>query len=212
MAYRFIYRETAEALYDALIGDAFYIAMEGSVKGHATHPREAMLRYYDFSMQEAMRYGELHLSEDPMAGASIWSTPIDDNQKQRMAVEKERFLGDQMGQASLEKYQQMVRSMAQQSKTLVPPGSWYLSIVGIAPPYQNQGLGSRLVRPILDRLDRQGYTCYLETFTPHNMTFYRQMGFYEAGCFDAPGAEARYWLMIREPPSSTACGSIDRER
>lgn len=202
MAYRFTYRPLAQALYDALIEDAFYIALEASVQGRASRRREAMLRYYDFSMREAEGYGELHFSEEPPTGASIWSRPVDTKQARRIAAEKEDFLREQMGQASLDTYRQIVTGMAQRSKAVVPPGSWYLSIVGVAPRYQGQGLGRRLIRPMLDRLDRNGCACYLETFTPRNMSFYRRMGFHEAGRFEAPGTHARYGLMIREPMPS----------
>jgi predicted N-acetyltransferase YhbS len=42
---------------------------------------------------------------------------------------------------------------------------------------QRRGLGSRLVRPILERADRDGVACHLETADPANVPYYRRFGF-----------------------------------
>ena len=202
MNYTFEYRELSETLYDALIDDAFYITMEGSVTGAPVQRREAMLRYYDFSMKEARKYGQLETPNGKAFGAAIWSRPINPDLVEQMAAEKKAFLFEQMGDASLETYARITAAMAQQTGTVVPPDSWYLSILGIAPVFQGQGLGGTLVRPTLDRTDERGHHTYLETYTPRNIRFYERLGFQEAGSFHEPGTNARYWVMVREPSSA----------
>ncbi len=54
---------------------------------------------------------------------------------------------------------------------------WSLEALGIRPDAQRQGLGSRLVRPILERADSEGVECYLETSNPANIAFYTRFGF-----------------------------------
>jgi ribosomal protein S18 acetylase RimI-like enzyme len=54
---------------------------------------------------------------------------------------------------------------------------WYLVVLSVRPERQRQGLGSHLVVPILDRADRDGMTCRLETSDPANVAFYRRFGF-----------------------------------
>jgi GNAT superfamily N-acetyltransferase len=54
---------------------------------------------------------------------------------------------------------------------------WYLVVLSVRPERQRQGLGSRLVEPILDRADRDGVTCRLETSDPANVAFYQRFGF-----------------------------------
>ena len=201
MEYCFKYRSLSEALYDALTEDAFYQAMESSVSGGASQRREAMLCYYDYAMREARQYGQLYRPNGNAFGASIWSKPVSGELAQQMANQKKAFLRAHLGDASLAKYMQITESMAEQTSAVVPPGSWYLSIVGIAPSFQGQGLGGTLIRPILDNTDELGCHTYLETFTPRNMAFYQQQGFQEAGVFDEPRTNAPYWVMIREPSS-----------
>jgi GNAT superfamily N-acetyltransferase len=54
---------------------------------------------------------------------------------------------------------------------------WYLEVLSVRPDDQRHGLGTRLVAPILDRADRDGIPCYLETADPANIDFYRRFGF-----------------------------------
>jgi GNAT superfamily N-acetyltransferase len=53
---------------------------------------------------------------------------------------------------------------------------WYLVVLSVRPDSQRRGLGSRLVEPILERADRQGLPCRLETSDPANV-FYQRFGF-----------------------------------
>jgi GNAT superfamily N-acetyltransferase len=199
MNYDFTYRALSETLYEALVDDAFYVSMENSVAGGPDRRREAMLSYYDFSMREAGKYGHLVAPDGKVFGAAIWSTPLSGSLTRQMAGEKKAFLREQMGDASLDTYARITACMARQTGTVVPPDSWYLSIVGIAPPFQGQGLGGTLIQPTLDRTDRLGIHTYLETFTPKNMPFYERLGFRTAGGFDEPETKTRYWVMVREP-------------
>ena len=199
MNYSFEHREAAEALYDALVEDAFYAAMEQSVAGDRSDRREAMLRYYDFSMQEAGRYGALHVPIHHPMGAAVWSKPLNGEQKAPVAAQKRAFLTSFMGPASLDTYQRITRFMAAHTEKHVSPHSWYLSILGLAPPFQGQGRGGRLLRPVLDHTDKLGRPTYLETFTPRNMGFYRKQGYREVADFVEPLTQARYWVMVREP-------------
>jgi ribosomal protein S18 acetylase RimI-like enzyme len=54
---------------------------------------------------------------------------------------------------------------------------WYLVVLGIRPEAQRQGIGSRLVEPVLDRADREGVDCYLETADRANVAYYERFGF-----------------------------------
>jgi ribosomal protein S18 acetylase RimI-like enzyme len=54
---------------------------------------------------------------------------------------------------------------------------WNLQVLGIRTMAQGQGLGSRLLQPVLARADREGLLCYLETADPANLGFYERFGF-----------------------------------
>jgi ribosomal protein S18 acetylase RimI-like enzyme len=54
---------------------------------------------------------------------------------------------------------------------------FYLGEIGTRAEAQSQGLGSLLLREVLDRCDRQGLGAYLESSNIRNVPFYERHGF-----------------------------------
>jgi GNAT superfamily N-acetyltransferase len=54
---------------------------------------------------------------------------------------------------------------------------YYFANIGVAPEAQGQGLGSRLMRPTLDRCDEEGLPAYLEASSERNAALYERLGF-----------------------------------
>jgi GNAT superfamily N-acetyltransferase len=54
---------------------------------------------------------------------------------------------------------------------------WYLETMGVDPSVQRQGLGGRLLAPMLEIADRDRVDCYLETARPENAEYYARHGF-----------------------------------
>ena len=198
MDFEFKYRKYAEALYRALREDAFYITMKNSI-GDGGSSKEAMLRYMEFSMIEGEKYGELYIPKDHEYGVSVWTKPLNGVLEAQKSAEKKLFLLSQMGEESLNTYNAIVEFMSAKAEPFIGQKFWYLSIVGVLPEFQGQGLGSGLIKNVLQKTDRLKVPTYLETFTPRNMTFYDRLGYQAIESFHEPTTEARYWLMIREP-------------
>jgi ribosomal protein S18 acetylase RimI-like enzyme len=76
---------------------------------------------------------------------------------------------------------------------------WYLMMLGVAPVYQNQGIGGSLLQPILKQADSAGLPCYLETSTQSGVRFYQRHGFEIVRSGELPTGSARFWTMKREP-------------
>lgn len=55
--------------------------------------------------------------------------------------------------------------------------AWYLGFLGAAPAHQGRGVGSALLRTVLDRCDRQGEPAFLEATSPRNRVLYERHGF-----------------------------------
>lgn len=75
----------------------------------------------------------------------------------------------------------------------------YLSALGVDQGRQGQGIGSALVRPMLDRCDRDGIPAYLETATARNVVLYERLGFETVERLTIPGTDVSGWLMVRHP-------------
>lgn len=75
---------------------------------------------------------------------------------------------------------------------------WYLMLLGVDTEHQGQGRGAALVREGIDRADREGSPCYLETSEPRNLGFYERLGFevVETTRLGTDGPEA--WALLRE--------------
>ena len=195
--YHFVYREHAQALYDTLRDDAFYITMEQSVRDEREQ-YEALLRYLDYSMLEAKIYGLLRFPETRQQGVAIWSKPLVAEDELRKKDAKLDFLRRHMGDSSAATYSDIVAFMSAQSDELIDASAWYLSIVGVFPEFQNRGLGNSLVGATLELADRTGVVTFLETFTPRNEPFYERLGYRVAGRYFEPTIGANYALMVRE--------------
>lgn len=81
---------------------------------------------------------------------------------------------------------------------LAPEPHWYLVALGVDPDVQGRGLGRALLQPVLERADRDGVTCYLETFLERTAAFYRRLGFEIVGEDAVPGGPG-FWCLKREP-------------
>lgn len=82
-------------------------------------------------------------------------------------------------------------------KRAAPEPHWYLWALGVEPDCQGQGIGSRLLQPVLTQADNDGISCYLETQTERNVAFYRKRGFEVVSDGVVPDQGIRVWTMLR---------------
>jgi GNAT superfamily N-acetyltransferase len=82
---------------------------------------------------------------------------------------------------------------------------YYFANIGVAPAAQGQGLGSRLMRPTLDRCDKESLPAYLEASSERNAVLYERLGFQCTEVLRFAGSPPLR-LMMRPPqpwPSAT---------
>jgi ribosomal protein S18 acetylase RimI-like enzyme len=79
----------------------------------------------------------------------------------------------------------------------VGPRHWYLFLLGVDPSRQRQGIGGRLIEPVLSKAAADGVTCYLDTTHERNVSFYRRHGFEVVTAGQVPGGGPRFWTMTR---------------
>jgi ribosomal protein S18 acetylase RimI-like enzyme len=87
---------------------------------------------------------------------------------------------------------------------------WYLVVLSVRPGSQRSGHGRRLIEPVLQRADRDGVPCRLETADPNNIEYYRRVGFeLDAPLEVLPG---RLPLQVMHRPDDQAVAMIDALR
>ena len=79
---------------------------------------------------------------------------------------------------------------------------YYLPFVGVRPEWQGRGLGAALLRPILDRCDRERVPAYLEASAPRNRDLYMRHGFAVTEEFRLGKGSPPLWRMWREPAAA----------
>ena len=78
---------------------------------------------------------------------------------------------------------------------------YYLALIGVDPDQQGQGLGAALMRPVLERCDRESCGAYLESTRQASLAFYERLGFVLTGQIDLGQGAPSLWAMWRDPRS-----------
>lgn len=83
-----------------------------------------------------------------------------------------------------------------------PGNFWYLWVLAVDPASQGQGVGSRLMQPVMDEANAGNTPCFLETENEKNLGFYERHGFQVAASDTVPRSSVKTWSMIRMPRAS----------
>lgn len=156
--------------------------------------REQRLRaFFRLDVPRSQRLGAAWTTSDG-AGAAVWFPPGSWKPSAweglRTTPTAVRAFGRRLGLAS------KVLAALQEHHPQQP--HWYLCYLGAAPGRQSQGLGTALLRPVLERCDREGLSAYLEATSRRNQELYRRHGFADRAPFTLPGGSTAY-PMWREP-------------
>jgi GNAT superfamily N-acetyltransferase len=188
-----------KALVDALRFDPFYVAISQNFKDDEAQRRVALARYFDYSMSEGERRGRLVVWPDPSLGAAVWLLPSASSVFDAESNTKSAFLAEVLGARGAENYHRIIDFLRPRASAVIHRSAWYLSIVGVAPAAQGQGIGARLIEPTLAEADEAGVNCYLETFDSRNPRFYQRLGFSAAASHLEPVTASAYTIMNRSP-------------
>lgn len=83
------------------------------------------------------------------------------------------------------------------ARKAIAPDAWYCMCFVIAPEKQGRGIGSALIKPVLERFDENGADMYLETHKKINTRIYRHLGFSTAEISEIPGTDITQYAMLR---------------
>lgn len=173
--------------------------MDDPVAEWAT-PREALRqrtlrRFFGTQLGHKLPAGFVY-TDEARTGAAIWAppktwrtTPVQDLQLMRAFAHPRHW-----PRAPIVAYGLLGLERAHPPE----PPHFYLATLGVAPTAQGQGLGSHLMRPVLDCCDTDGIPAYLESSKESNIAFYARHGFRVTGEISLPCGPTM-WAMWREP-------------
>jgi ribosomal protein S18 acetylase RimI-like enzyme len=150
-----------------------------------------------------LRFGSARLSEtyttDDHAGVAIWIPPgyggptfLD---SLRMMPAVARLAGWQR----LRAVTKAISALEDRHRHHVSEPHFYLSALGVEPHRQGEGIGTALLKPVLDRCDLDRIPAYLETATGRSVLLYERLGFDVVEELSLPNTDVHGWLMLRTP-------------
>ena len=107
------------------------------------------------------------------AGAAVWELP---GRWKVGAVDQIRLLPSMLATYG-RLLPRILRALATLESNHPAEPHYYLPVVGVDPGWQGRGLGTALIRPVLDRCDDEGLPAYLEATSPRNRALYERHGF-----------------------------------
>ena len=160
----------------------------------------ALPSHFTAFLRLGLLFGEVYSTPLEPEGAAIWLPP----HGWEMTPEKTKEAGvDDLATllppGSFDRFLPVVRYTEPFHKKAVDPEHWYLFILGVDRKLQGQGLGGRLLQPILQRADRENLPCYLETFVALNIPFYERHGFRVVVHDVEPDSGIHFWTFRRDP-------------
>lgn len=78
------------------------------------------------------------------------------------------------------------------------PACWALLFIAIDPSFQDQGLGSSLVQPVLEWSDQDGVPCTIFTLNERTINFFMKLGFHIIERIDVASMNVSVWFLQRD--------------
>ena len=166
----------AASLASAFAEDPLFTWVTGAAPGPAV---EAKMRIvFDAFLRADLRRSEhLVFSDDDAIGVAIWKAPsrwkVPTGDMLRALPAMLRALGTRTPA--------MVGAFTAIEKVHPEAEHYYLEALGTRQDMQSKGVGSAVLRSMLDRCDAEGMPAYLESSNPRNIPFYARHGFETTG-------------------------------
>lgn len=160
--------------------------------------RLAMKHIFAGMTSTARRKGKIWaaIEDDTVLATGIWLAP---GEYPSGWLESIRTIPHMIGLRSLGREKlQMLSDFDNRAKEHFPKTPcWYLQALGVHPSTQGKGIGSALMRYMLEEIG--AHDCYLETGTPANVRFYERIGFevLNAEAQLTPNKGPTHWTMMR---------------
>lgn len=156
-------------LADAFADDPM---MEWIYPDPATRP-ELSRQFMRVSLDIGFPHGHVYTTGNNI-GAAIWSPPDVDLFDDASVTAFFALLGEQLGPRADEIGTGLL-AVSEAHPHDEP--HFYLFVLGTSSAHQGTGVGSTMMREVLDRCDRQGLGAYLESSNIRNVPFYERHGF-----------------------------------
>jgi GNAT superfamily N-acetyltransferase len=180
-------RALARAFYDDPVMSWFF-------RDDTRRMRQLERGFALFMRDVYLRHDESYTTHPPVGGA-LWAPPG----KWHLGLLSQLRLLPRLAATAGRELPRFLRGLAFIESKHPREAHYYLGPLGVEPEWQGKGVGSALLRPMLERCDREGVPAYLEASTPRNRALYLRNGFEVIEEVTLPRGGPPSWLMWRAP-------------
>jgi len=161
--------------------------------------KDKIARGYRSLLRFGVCYGEVYATSLAFEGAAMWLYSENSRRTlwRNIRCGNLSMLFPRFGPQRTRLRAYLAFSMAMH-KRAAPFRHMYLQLLAVDPVHQGEGLSGRLLRPMFQRIDREGLPCFLETQAEKNVAIYRHFGFRVVEAGIVPGSNVHSWAMLRE--------------
>ena len=146
-----------------------------------------------------INYGVVNTTSSKLEGIAIWFP----SHKVRITPWMGILNGGipyffKLGSKSVKKQNKLYKYIFSRHIELMPSPHWYLSIIAINPVFQGKGLSRILFNSMINQIDKEKLSCFLDTNNERNLHIYKRFGFKILEQYRIPDTDVINWAMIRE--------------
>ena len=154
----------------------------------AARRRQIAPKFFEIVTEAIAAHDEI-FTTDPVVAAAVWVPP---------GVEVDEQMGAALGEVSGEYATRLFAALELMEENHPVEPHQYLFLLGTRPEWQSRGIGSDLIRPVLQVCDRDQVPGYLEATSEDNRRLYLRHGFEVTAEIQLPDGPTM-WRMWRPP-------------
>ncbi|HYI67834.1 MAG TPA: GNAT family N-acetyltransferase [Candidatus Limnocylindrales bacterium] len=148
-----------------------------------------------------LRFGSAGLAEtyttDEHAGVALWIPPGHRGPSFIDSLRMTPSIARLAGWGRMREVTNAIAALEERHRHHAMRPHFYLSALGVEPDRQGEGIGTKLMEPVLERCRREEVPAYLETATARNVLLYERLGFDVVEELTLPNTDVHGWLMLR---------------
>lgn len=156
--------------------------------------RQVLLPMFRLHVDSYLPHDETYLTPDGQ-GAAVWLPPG----AELFTAEQEQAFGGAVAALLGPEAQRAFRLNEIFTEHHPHEPHYYCQFLATVPAAQGRGIGSVLLRHVLNRADAEGAPAYLEATSPRNRVLYERHGYVSRGELTLPDGGPTLWRMWRDP-------------
>lgn len=159
----------------------------------------ALKWFCKMSLNNCHSYDHIYTTVGDLKGVAVWIPPGKSEMNIWQVLSMLFALPWKCGWHRIGRCLSLFSTLNERHQNEMTKPHYVLSLLGVAPIYQGQGIGSLLLRPVLEQANREGLPCYLTTFSEQAVGFYHKHGFTILWQGKFSNDSPCIWTMKREP-------------